>query len=456
VFDIHKIQEEMMVSGTTADLLARKLLKVSMEMQRTLKLVSLIGYSLDSSLLIAVAGRLKAATADLLGCDSETLAQATVLKSLDNAVMEGFLERTHKGYQFTHDKVQSACQSMIKSEHEKQQLHFLIGEAFLANGCDGYSVYNAAVHWNCAPEFIQGSEQREKLARINFEAARHCQEKSAFAKAVVMLQIGLSVLDENEKWSANHFSLTYQMTERLAKLELIVGNFEACKKATKDILTRGTTTEMKINSLLIDVEARMTALDLDGAVVAAFNALQILAVKMPRKVSIVHVAWKLGIVKRMLWNKSNEDVLNLPVMQDKSMSAAVRILVHLCTYCLLNNKRNEAMYSALLAIQLTLKGGLSSYSANALAIYGVAEVALGNHAKGYRFGQLALTLLDRMRSKDAECATVGFTLTLLSFWREPLRDLHGRLFQAGTNGYETGDILYGESRIFDSILCVRR
>jgi predicted ATPase len=127
------------------------------------------------------------------------------------------------------------------------------------------------------------------------------------------------------------------------------------------------------------------------------------------------------------------------------MSAAVRILVHLCTYCLLNNKTNEAIYSALLAVQLTLKGGLNAYSANALTIYGIAEVALGNHDKGYRFGQLALTLLDRMRSKDAECATVGFTLTLLSFWKESLQDLHGRLFRAGTLGYETGDILYGKN-----------
>ena len=110
------------------------------------------------------------------------------------------------------------------------------------------------------------------------------------------------------------------------------------------------------------------------------------------------------------------------------------------------------MYSALLAIQLTLKGGLSSYSANALAIYGVAELALGNYDKGYRFGQLALTLLDSMGSKDAECATVGYTLTTLSFWKEPLHDLHGRLLQAGTRGYETGDILYGESRIVISIL----
>jgi hypothetical protein len=64
------------------------------------------------------------------------------------------------------------------------------------------------------------------------------------------------------------------MTEKLAKMELIVGNFEACKKAAKEALDRGTTTEMKINSLLVDVEARMTAFELDGAVTAAFNALQ--------------------------------------------------------------------------------------------------------------------------------------------------------------------------------------
>jgi predicted ATPase len=123
VFDVHKIQEEVMVCGTTADLLARKLLNVSTEIQETLKLASLIGYSFDSSLLITVACRLKTETQDCHNRDHETLDKEIVLKSLDNAVMEGFLEGTQRGYQFTHDKIQFAFQSMIKSEHEKQHLH---------------------------------------------------------------------------------------------------------------------------------------------------------------------------------------------------------------------------------------------------------------------------------------------------------------------------------------------
>jgi hypothetical protein len=55
----------------------------------------------------------------------------------------------------------------------------------------------------------KGRHQREKLARINLEAAKHCQEKAAFAKAVVLLRTGLAVLDEKEKWNNEAFFLDH-------------------------------------------------------------------------------------------------------------------------------------------------------------------------------------------------------------------------------------------------------
>ena len=102
------------------------------------------------------------------------------------------------------------------------------------------------------------------------------------------------------------------------------------------------------------------------------------------------------------------------------------------------------MYSALFAIQLTITYGLSPYSANALAIYGVAEIALKNYDKGYRFGRLALRLSEMIKSKDAECATIGLTLTCLSFWKDSFHHLQRELFRSGARGYEVGDIFYGK------------
>lgn len=184
----------------------------------------------------------------------------------------------------------------------------------------------------------------------------------------------------------------------------------------------------------------MAALEVEGVLASASCALKALGINLPRKVSSGRVALKLWKIKRMLRRKTDRDILSLSAIQ--SMAAAARLLVHVCSYCLVNNAENQAVYAALSATELTLRFGLSPYSANSLAIYGVAEVTLGNYDEAYRFGRLALTLLQRVKCRDAECATVGVTLSLLSHWKEPLQEVTEQLFRAAKLGFGIGDITY--------------
>jgi predicted ATPase len=202
--------------------------------------------------------------------------------------------------------------------------------------------------------------------------------------------------------------------------------------------------EDKVNYLLFGIEAQMADFHSDGASKAAMHALGILGVKLPRKISFLELLWSVGNIKLLLRNKSNEYILNLPKMKGKKMTLATRILVLLCTYCLRNNQICYAVYASLQAIRLTMRYGLSPYSANAIAVYGVAEIALRNYAVGYRFGRLAMQLNAQMKSKEAECATMAFTFTFLTFWKDSLHDLQDALFRSGERGYEVGDIMYGE------------
>jgi tetratricopeptide (TPR) repeat protein len=130
-------------------------------------------------------------------------------------------------------------------------------------------------------------------------------------------------------------------------------------------------------------------------------------------------------------------------MTDEAATATSRILVNLCTYCFLKDETNLGVYAALLALQLTLKGGLNAYSACALAIYGVVQLSNGNFRGAYRFGKLALALLDKMQVRDAECATTVLSLTLLTHWYEPLRGMTETLRRAASIGFEVGDVVYG-------------
>ena len=436
VFDVDEIQRELMVSEDLADLLALKMRRLPSGVQETLKVASLLGFQFREDLLLDVTYAIRD-RAIIKEEDYESLQCISV--SLKSALDGGFIEKTKEGYQFSHDKIQAASRSMM-DEAEEEELHMVIGDTFLSIG-GAESIYQAALHLHHAPGFVYQKAERVKLALVNLEAAKYCIGKSAFVDAATLLHRGLELLDPDEKWT-RHYDLAFEMTETLAKMELIIGNHDSCRDMTREALLRATTTEMKIKSLLIDVECCMTCNEMDGSIAAANRALEVLGIKMPRKVTFRHVMLKLIKVKWMIGRKSDQDILGLPPMKDQAMATAVRLLLYQCMYCFLQDEDFQAVYSALLATELTLKGGLSPYSASALTIYGLAELSNGNYRRAYRFGKLALTLLDQIENRDAECPTTGLALTLLTHWYDPVREMPDVLLRAVHRGFQVGDVVY--------------
>ena len=442
IFDVNAIQSEMMVANHLADLLSSKIELLNPEVKETLKVASLLGYIFREYILVEVISNVRQ---QRLPAEATTglpeSFHAAVRMCLDEAVDGGFVELTNKGYQFTHDKLQTAFRSMVDGT-EEEHLHLIIGESFLAQVNDDSAIYNAAVHLNSAPAFLRVDAHRMQLARINLEASKYCTQRSAFEMAAEVLREGLGLMDLLEKWSDQYFDLTLEMTKALAKTELIIGNFDACKEATREALSHGNSVEANLDALLINVEVHMVENAMEASIAAANGALRTLGVNMPRRVSTRHVMFKYFKVKRMMKRK-NEDLLRLPLMKDRCISTAVRILLHMCMYCFLQDEEDQGVYSALLATELTLKFGKSPYSPNALAIYGISELTLGNYENGYRCGKLALAMLNETKCRDAECPTIGLVLTMLSHWKEPMCELQGPLAKAANDGVAIGDVMYG-------------
>jgi hypothetical protein len=53
---------------------------------------------------------------------------------------------------------------------------------------------------------------------------------------------------------------------------------------------------------------------------------------------------------------------------------AIKLLVNACTSNFMREKEIPACYAALLATELTIRDGVSPYSANAFVVYGMVEI----------------------------------------------------------------------------------
>jgi predicted ATPase len=210
---------------------------------------------------------------------SETISVQTVATAIDDAVHGCFVEKTRDGYQFSHDTVQTAFLSLI-DEEDKGRIHMAIGNVLLEIG-DVESRYRACVHLFTSPYFMRDDSNRVELARLHLEAATYCKERSAFIDAAAALRRGLALLDDGRKWT-DFYDLAFEMTETLARMELIVGNHDACTEMTNEILDRAKTTSMRINALLIGVECVMAQNDMEASIAAANRALFSLGIIVPR------------------------------------------------------------------------------------------------------------------------------------------------------------------------------
>ena len=363
-----------MVLANLADLLSRKIELVSDDIKETLKVASLFGFSFSEPVLLSAAFVL---TEDTLkptggGGDQSTCA-STVAQSLVEAVEIGFIEKIKDGFQFTHDKIQTAFQERITSDEEVERIHKIIGETILSVGDDDdATMYHAAVHLNEAIGTIEGNDELRWLTGINLRAAKYCISKSAFSAARDLLSFGLESVGENQCWSDPFFDVTFEMTELLAKAELVIGNFDSCKAATEEAIRHGKSTEMKVNSMFLDLEARMANNELDMLVPSANRVLQALGVSMPKRVGSRHVTLLFLRLKMKLRKMTDEQILNLPTMDDEPTSMAIRVLTYFCMHSLMRDEEDQGVYSALKAMWLTLERGLSPSSPMAFAIYGVA------------------------------------------------------------------------------------
>jgi predicted ATPase len=237
IFDIGQIKKEMTVSETVCALLSRRINNVIPAMQEVLKVASLIGYCFTKEILINVAT--VALTAKHLTSDQPGSTNLEIVDSmLVMAIEQGFIELTKDVYHFSHDKLQDSFQNMVEPS-DVSMYHYLIGNQYVFHCQTEDAIFQAAIHLNKAGDYALGKERRDKLARINLEAAKRCQDRSAFDSAARFLRHGLKLLDEesHDKWT-KCFNLAFEISECLSKIELILGNLDACKQINMELILR--------------------------------------------------------------------------------------------------------------------------------------------------------------------------------------------------------------------------
>ncbi len=448
--DIAKVKA-LALTDDVVEFMAIQLQKLPNCTQNVLKLAACIGNQFDLTILAIISEQSKTETAAALWqalLEGFILPQSEVYKFYQDGhssllTVDGepltVNSQQSANYRFLHDRVQQAAYSLI-FEEQKQATHLHIGTLLLRNSeaeeREEY-IFEIVNHLNIGSSLITELSQRIELAQLNLMAGCKAKAATAYAAAITYLTTGISLLPA-DAWNCD-YNLTLALhTERLES---------ACLNTDFDQLEPwGNVVLQHAHSLLDQIkvyETRMIAARAQGqfrvVVHIGLQVLQLLGIEFPEQptpAEIGDAAKKTG----QLWSgRSPLNLLDLPRMSDPHQLAVMQILTRIVSSAYV---AAPALLPLLTfkQVESSILSGNCPISVISYADYGfILCGVVGDIDSGYEFGNLALSLLEKLQANSLKSRACFVVSTFIQHWKEPLRDLLPRFREGYQRGLETGD-----------------
>jgi predicted ATPase len=434
-WDVDLILVTTNVSENVADLVSNRLKKLSVQHLEVLKISAVLGYEFDFNILydvISLEGILK---------DHISTVELSII--ISECVKDGFLEKYGENkYKHSHDRTQACLYSLIGSEEAVTALHVRIGTV-LYSLRDSYPdfplILLAADHWNRGSSHTHDMNQIANLRQLNYLAGKEAIFKQSFHQSVRYFEMYLSLSPDISLTWSNDYNEAFDFFCSYTKALYDCGTFEKCIVASKAIIDNASSVEDKVPGFL----AFSSSLSALGRNVEATNAchvaLKLLGECIPRYPTTLNVLSEILKVRNALRGKKDEEILSLPVMTNTKKIAALQLYDRIAIQVSMNyQEKNLFVLVSHRMAYLSCEYGLNKKSSLGFAFY-ASILAFGNPKQAFRFGELALKLIDLLPARECECRTLTILHGLVFHWRDSFWETFNGFAKAYHSGMSMGD-----------------
>ncbi|MBC1235804.1 ATP-binding sensor histidine kinase [Nostoc sp. 2RC] len=345
-------------------------------------------------------------------------------------------------YKFIHDRVQQAAYSLIPND-QKTATHFKIGQLLRENLSEleqEEKLFDIVGHLNLGVELITQSRERQALAKLNLQAGVKARNSTAYAAARVYLQTGIKLLQTN-CWE-HQYELTLNLYVTAVEVAYLNGDLEGMEQQAAFVLQQAQTIFDKVKIYEIQMAAQMAASQILEAIAVGRDALSQLGVDLPSTVDEAEIAKVLEDLASLEGSNNPSALVNLPKMSDRTAEAAMQLLGVLFAPMLLGMPGLLPLLGATM-VRLSLEFGNAPASTAGYGLHGMILCDfLGEVETGYKFGRLALLLLERLNAQSMKSVTLNLFGSFIQHHQQALLATLPTLKDGYTTGIETGDFLY--------------
>ena len=437
-YDLEKIGGESVGTETVVKILSEKVNLLPESVRDVLHLASYLGHRFSADILERFDERNSAVSSS-----SSALHRLRIANAISVGLREGLLEKVEaKLYKFSHNSVQESLYTIIENPRDQEKFHLRIGRT-LVHSCTETSndcIFLQAVdNLNRGSAHIQRLTEKEELIRWNLQAARLAASKMSFQATLGYLRKGIGLMDEH-KW-VRHYSLSLDIFNMAADMELATANFSRCTTLMKEVHLNATSVDDCISVYVTEVAMVGRSGDLGGAITLGMSILKELGEPVPALPSRRRVFAEFLKAKRAIRRRSDVELLGMSRMADQRKLACMKLLSSLVVPSYLwDSGKNIFIMTLLRMVRLSCKYGLSLESPLAFCGMGVINASFGFYDEAVRFGDLALQMIDVTAARNVRCLVLYIRSTMANVWRVPFIETLDPLFQAFHSGIAYSDL----------------
>ncbi|NER39888.1 MAG: AAA family ATPase [Oscillatoria sp. SIO1A7] len=343
-------------------------------------------------------------------------------------------------YRFLHDRVQQAAYSLIPNAR-KQSTHLKIGRLLLENipECDrDRRIFDIVNHFNLGRDLVNESEQRLQLAFLNLQAGQKARQGVAYHAAFGYISVGLEYLPDNS-WQ-ECYDLTLQLYREGVSAACTSGEFATMNQWSDIALARIVPLVQRIPFYETKIQACVAQKQLSEAIRLGLDILEKLGETFSDRPQPEDFTRSIQEISASLAGRTIADLIDLPAMREERGLAVLQVLWRLSSVLVMTAPKLMP-FCTFKAVKLSIDAGNSVLSAPAYATYGaILCSAVGDIPNGYRFGKLALQIVEKYNGKVVYSKTLVRFTTGVRHWQDPLQDTLASLAEGYQLALEVGDL----------------
>jgi predicted ATPase/signal transduction histidine kinase len=436
-WDIDRIRARS-YTDNVVELMAGKLKRLSAPTQEALTQLACLGNIAEIDTLTLVNG----GTAE------------AVHATLWEAVHAGLVFRPESAYMFLHDRIQQAAYSLIPDER-RAAVHLRIGRVLLAGmSADGLAehLFEVVSQFNRGAGLLVDHDEKAQVAALDLRAGRRAKASAAYASACVYLAAGMALLDEQD-WRSR-YELAFGLWLERAECEFLSGSFEKAEQLIEELLGRAVSKVDQAAVYQVKVLLHTVKSENPQAVASALACLRLFGIEIPVHPTLEEVRAEYEAVWQALAGRTTESLIDLPMMADPELQAAVQLLSVLGPPAYFTDFHQFCLI-ACRTVKIGMQHGVSDGSALGFALFGyISGPVFHRYRDGYRFARLGRELAEK-HGFIANQPKVYHAMGTVAFWTQPIETAITLMRETSRLALETGDLTfacYGMHQIVPGLL----